>query len=71
MTKVATQIVIDLELDEQTVNGTKLDLKGLSLFVQESLEGLGERGPKLRVISVNSTAHDWQITAQLKDNREF
>lgn len=71
MAKIFAQIVIDLELDELSVNGTLLDLRGLSIVVKDHLESLPMNGPELRVLGAQSPTKDWEIASQLTLQRKF
>jgi hypothetical protein len=71
MSNVYAQITIDLELDEHSVNGTQLDLLGLSSVVKEYLENLPMSGPQMRVLNVAPSTKDWEIAAQLNMNVPF
>ena len=68
---VRAQIVIDLELKECSVNGTQLDLLGLSTEVKNFLENLPMSGPEMRIHEVSSPTKGWEIASQLNYGQEF
>lgn len=70
-TNVNAQIVIDLDLSELSVNGTQLDLLGLSTEIKKFLENLPFLGSQMRVNDVYSPTKDWQIEAQLQYGKPF
>lgn len=70
-TNVNAQIIIDLDLSELSVNGTQLDLLGLSTEIKKFLENLPMSGPEMRVNDVYSPTKDWQIEAQLRYGKKF
>lgn len=71
MSRVFAQIVIDLELNEQTVSGTQLDLSALIGVVKTFVESVGDSGPPTNVLSVYTPTKDWQIGAQLNLGQSF
>lgn len=71
MAKVYGQIVIDMELEELSASGTRLDLMGLSAAVKQYLEALPMTGPQMRVLTVESPTKDWEIEAQLSLDLPF
>lgn len=70
-TSVRAQIVVDLELNELSVNGTQLDLLGLSTEIKKFLEGLPMNGAEMRVIDVGTTTKAWEINSQLEYGKKF
>jgi len=71
MSKVFGQIVIDVELDEESVNGALLDLSGLGVVLRDHLETLPMNGSQMRILTVYSPTKDWQIGAQLALGQPF
>lgn len=71
MAKVFAQIVIDLELDEESSSGTLLDLAGLSGAIKAYLQNMPMHGKQMRVLSAETSTKEWQILSQLKLKESF
>lgn len=73
MSKVFGQIIIDLEMDEQTISGTRLDLIGITALVRDLLENnySFQQAGNVRVLETYTPTKDWQIGAWLNLGQPF
>lgn len=70
-TSVNATIVVELELGELSVNGTQLDLLGLSTEINKFLQSLPMHGPQMKVHDVGTTTKAWEIASQLEYGQKF